>query len=103
METRLPVGRSVCLLGQTRFSHLPVPHASNIHVHEIRGAVVANPAAMECQSGVPQLSGGRSRQPDINRHRLHVQAVLRHAVAMRPQEVVAPGSPIATHDVDLAA
>lgn len=78
-----------------------MPDAADIHMHKIGSCVVSNTAAVKRQRRIPQIGGFDSRQTDINRHGLHVQAVASDAGTMGPQEFVAPGRAIAADYVDL--
>jgi hypothetical protein len=82
---------------------LPVSDPPNVNVDEIGSAVVADPAAMQCQGSIAQLGSGHSRKPDINRFRLHVQTVLGDSGvrAARPQKLIRTWSSISADDVDL--
>src|SRR5208282_293684 len=59
---------------------------------------------MQAQSGTPQGCGGNSRQANINRFGLHVQAVASHAGvrAAGAEEFVAPGRAVSADHVDLS-
>jgi hypothetical protein len=72
-------------------------------VDEIGSAVVADPTAMQCESGIAQLGSGHSGQADINRFRLHVQTVQGDTSvrAARPQELVGARGSISADDIDL--
>ncbi len=69
-------------------------------MHKIGRWVVSNTAALQGESGVPQVGGGDAGQADIDRHGLHVQALAGHHSAMRAQKRIAPGSPVAADHVD---
>lgn len=55
---------------------------------------------MQGQSRIPQIDCPHAGQADINHHGLHVQAVARDSMAMRAQELIAPGSAVPTDYVD---
>ena len=82
---------------------LPAPDSANVNVDEIGLTVVAHPPPMQFKSGIAQLGCRHTRQPDINRFRLHVQAVLGDSGvrAARPQKLVRAGSAISADDIDL--
>ena len=56
---------------------------------------------MQAECRIAKLSRGHARDANIDRHRLHVQAVLRHAVPVRAEEFVAPRSAVTAYHVDL--
>jgi len=70
-------------------------------MHEIRSPVVADTAAMQRQGSVPQLCGRNPGYPDVNGHRLHVEALPGHAVSVSAKEFVAPWRAVAADDINL--
>lgn len=70
---------------------------------KVGAGVVAHASAMQCQCGIANFGGAHTRDADIYSHRLHMQAVARDAVSVRPEILVAPRCPISTHDIDLSA
>jgi hypothetical protein len=77
-----------------------VPYAADIHVDKIRLRVVSDAAALKGESRIPEIGGPDTRQADIDRHGLHVQALASYARAMRAQEFIAPGRAVAADHVD---
>src|ERR1017187_10207008 len=58
---------------------LPVANPAHIDVDEIRTCVIAYSASMQGDCSVSQSRGGNAGDPDINCHRLHVEALSGHA------------------------
>src|ERR1035438_2849478 len=80
---------------------LPVANPAHIDVDEIRTCVIAYSASMQGDCSVSQSRGGNAGDPDINCHRLHVEALSGHAVSVSAEELIAPGCAIATDNIDL--
>ena len=70
-------------------------------MNECRLRVITNPAPGELQRGVPQLDQADAGHPDIDRLRLHVQAVPGHAGGVSAQEFVGVRGPVAADDLEL--
>ena|SRR5215469_3297024 len=68
---------------------------------KLGSGVIANSTIMKGESRIAKCCGSYSRNANIDRHCLHMQAVEGNAVAVRPQIFVAPRRPVATDDVDL--
>ena len=56
---------------------------------------------MQAESRIAELGSAHARYTNIDRHGLHVQAVLRHAVSVSAEIFIAPGCAVAAHDIDL--
>ena len=56
---------------------------------------------MQGDCSVSQSRGGNAGDPDINCHRLHVEALSGHAVSVSAEELIAPGCAIAADNIDL--
>ena len=82
---------------------LPTTDPANVHVDEIRSAVVAHPAPMQCESGIAQLGSGHARKADINCFGLHVQTVLGDSSvrAAGTQKLIRTWSSIPADNIDL--
>ena len=50
-------------------------HGAHVHVDEVGIAVIADPAALQLQSGIAHSIGTDSRQPNIDGFRQHVETV----------------------------
>ena len=55
---------------------------------------------MQAEGRISELCGRCAGYADVNRHGLHVQTVLRDAMTVRTEPLVAPRSSVATHNVD---
>ena len=55
---------------------------------------------MQAEGRISELCGRCAGYADVDRHRLHVQTVLRDAMTVRTEPLVAPRSSVATHHVD---
>jgi hypothetical protein len=82
-----------------RFS-LPVANAADVDVHEIRVSVIADSASMKRYCSVSQSRRGDAGDPDINCHRLHVEAVKGHSVSVCAEVFITPGGAIAADYID---
>ena len=60
------------------FRKSPVADTANIDMDKIGMRIVANASPVQRERGVAQVCRFRARHSDINRQRLHVQAVLCH-------------------------
>ena len=78
-----------------------MPHATNVNVNKIRRGIVSDAAPVKRQGSIPHVRGFGSRQANIDRFRLHVQAILRDAYGMRTKILVAPRCSIAADHLDL--
>jgi hypothetical protein len=58
---------------------LPVAHAPYVDVHEVGASIVPHASAMQAQGCVTQVRRRNSRQANVDRFGLHMQAVLRYA------------------------
>ena len=90
--------------GHRALQQLPVAHTSDVDMHEVGAAIIPHSSAMQAQGCVAQLGRRNSRQANVYRFGLHMQAVLRHAGvrAARAQEFVAPGRTVAANYIDFA-
>ena len=70
-------------------------------MNEIGSSIIPHPAAMQAESRVAELGSAYARYANIDGHSLHVQTVLRHAVAVGTEILIAPGCSVAAHDIDL--
>ncbi len=68
---------------------------------KIGSRVIPDAAAMQAEGGIAQLGGGHTRYANIDRHGLHVEAVLGDAVTVVAEVFVAPGRAVAAYDIDL--
>jgi len=84
---------------------LPPAHATHIDVHKIGASIVADPATTQFQSSIPHCRSRNARQPDVNRFRLHVKAMLRDTSvrASMPQKLIAPRGAVSANHIDFAA
>ncbi len=57
---------------------------------------------MKCEGRIPEFCGGCAGYADVDRHGLHVQTVLRNAMTVRTKPLIAPRSPVTTHDIDFS-
>lgn len=80
---------------------LPAPHASYVNVDEIGSRIIPHSPAMQAEGRIAELGSGHARQTNIDRHRLHVQTVLRHPVSVSTEIFIAPGRAVAANDIDL--
>jgi hypothetical protein len=55
---------------------------------------------MQSYGCVSQARGGNAGDPDIDRHRLHVEAVKGYAVSVGAEVFIAPGGAIAADYID---
>src|SRR5215472_3789575 len=78
----------------------PRADAPGIHVHETRSRVITDPAPLEGKCGVAQRQGIHSGYTNVDRVRLHVETIFRHARRTRSQELIAPRGAIPTNNVD---
>jgi hypothetical protein len=78
-----------------------MPDASHIHMDEIRTGIVSDPAFVQRECEISEFCCTRSRQANIDGHRLHVETVQGNAMAMSPQVCVAPWSAVSADDVNL--
>lgn len=62
--------------------------------------VVTNSPAMQFQGSVSQARRRDARYADIDRHRLHMQAVKGDTMTVRAQKLIAPRRPIAADDIN---
>ncbi len=69
-------------------------------MHELLPRIVADPAAMHAESGIAQSCGIHAGHPDINSHRLHVQAVLSDRPRMAAEKSIAPRRAVTTDHID---
>lgn len=81
----------------------PAAHPADIDVDEIRALIVPNSAPLQRQCRITQVRGLGTRDPNVDCHCLHVQAVLRHGRGTPPQEFVAPRSAVAANHVDFGS
>jgi hypothetical protein len=79
---------------------LPAADAAYIHMHKLFPCVIAHAAPVKVQCGIAQSACRNSRQPDVNSHGLHVQAVLGHRRRAAPEKFVAPRRSIAADNID---
>ena len=68
---------------------------------EIGSSIIPDPAAMQAESRIAELGSAHPRYANIDRHSLHVQAVLRHAVAVTTEILIAPWRAVTAHHIDL--
>ncbi len=80
---------------------LPAPDAPDVDVDEVGTGVVPDSAAIQTQRRIAKLGGRHARNADIDRHRLHVQALPRDAVPALPQVFVRGRRAITADHVDL--
>jgi hypothetical protein len=78
---------------------LPTPHASDIDVDEIGSSIIPDTAAMQAESHVAEFGSAHSRYANIDRHGLHVQAVLGHAVTVGAEILIAPGCTVTADNI----
>ena len=64
---------------------LPGAHAADVHMDKVGLGVVADPAPVQGQGDFTQGPGANSRDADVGRKALHVQAFAGHAAAVAPQ------------------
>src|SRR5262245_29815003 len=69
----------------------PHPHASRVHVNEVRRGVVADTAATRVERRPSQPGQGYIRETDIDRLPFHVQAASGDAFTAVPQHLVGRG------------
>ena len=79
---------------------LPTTDAAHINVDKFLSGIISNASAMQGKCRIPQCRRTDAGDPNVDRHGLHVQAVLRNGWRARSQECVAPRSAIAANDVD---
>jgi hypothetical protein len=68
---------------------------------KIGRSVIPDASAMEAEGGVAQLRGGYPGYTNIDRHGLHMEAVLGYAVSVAAEVFIAPWRPVAAYDIDL--
>ena len=73
---------------------------AHVHVNEIRSGVISYAAAPERQRRVPKLQGRRAGKTNIDRFRLHMKTVLRHADGVRAKILIAFRRSISADDVN---
>ena len=97
--------RAIRILSERRNATLPAAYCPHVHVDEIGIPIVANPAALQSQSGIAHFGGGNSRQPNVNGFSQHVETMDGDARirAAGTQKFVALWSAVSTDDIDLAA
>jgi len=67
---------------------------------KIRGGVVSDTAAVQGESGVPEIGGPDSGHANIDGHGLHVQTLASDSGGVRAQERIAPGRAVSADHVD---
>ena len=68
---------------------------------EIGSCIIPHPAAVQAESRIPQLRSAHARYANIDCLGLHVETVLRHAMAVGTKILIAPGCAVTAHNVDL--
>ena len=68
---------------------------------ETGARIIADASFAQRKRGVTQGDGADAGDADVNRVRLHVQAVLGYTWRTRAEKFIAPGGAIATDDIDL--
>jgi hypothetical protein len=75
--------------------------AAHIHMNKIRVGVVSDSTIMQRQREIAEFRCPGSRQANVDRHSLHMQAMQRNPAAMDPQVFIAPGRTISADYIDL--
>ena len=70
---------------------------------EAGARIIADSAFAQCKRGVTQGDSADAGDADVNRVRLHVQAVLGYTCRARAEKFIAPRGAIAADDIDLCA
>jgi hypothetical protein len=70
---------------------------------EAGAGIITHATAAERESGIAQRPGIDSRDANIDRVRLHMQAVFCDARGARAEEFIAPGGTVAADDIDFPA
>jgi len=81
----------------------PAADAAKVDVDEIRALVIPNASSVQRQGRITQVRSLGARHPNVNRHCLHVQAVLGNGRGTTPKEFVAPSSAIPADYVDFCS
>ena len=79
----------------------PGAHAARIHVHKFGARIISHAASSQGQRRIAQSQRIDSGNANVNRMRLHVLAVFRHACRPRAKEFVAPRRAVAANNIDL--
>jgi hypothetical protein len=77
-----------------------MPNPSNVDVHKIGRGVIPRASAVQRQSDIAELGRTTVCDPDINGHRLHVQAVLCDTVSVAPQVLITPRRSVTANNVN---
>jgi hypothetical protein len=72
-------------------------------MHEAGEGIITHATAAERESGIAQRQGIDSRDANIDRVSLHMQAILCDADRAGAEEFIAPGGTVAADDIDLPA
>ena len=70
-------------------------------MYETGSGIIPHPTSMQAESCIAKFGSGHSRDTNIDRHGLHMQAVLSYAVPVGAKIFVAPRSSITAHNIDL--
>ena len=74
-------------------------------MHKIRASIIADPSTTQFQSSISHSRSRNAGQPDINRFRLHVKAMLgcTRVRASMSQKLIAPRGAVSANHIDFAA
>jgi len=80
----------------------PLTNTPRVYVNEIGMRIVAHAAAMERKGDLAQALGFHAGDSQIDRLRLHVEAVLGDTFTVGTKKLVAPGCAVPANDVNFS-